>query len=116
MYPTDIPQPPFPQSPSASQFVRKLIYYQDQGQGQQQSILTRAKSFNLFMEYGGRTSKWEEGAPTPELLGVFIHQSGGNLGEERGVANMVILEINLGRLEICVVPSMLPTPYFIQII
>ena len=98
MYPTDIPQPPFPQSPSASQFVRKLIYYQDQGQGQQQSILTRAKSFNLFMEYGGRTSKWEEGAPTPELLGVFIHQSGGNLGEERGVANMVILEINLGAI------------------
>ena len=47
------------------------------------------------MEYGGRTSKWEEGAPTPELLGVFIHQSGGNLGrEERGVANMLILEMN----------------------
>ena len=40
---------------------------------------SRAKSFNLFID-SGRTSKWEGEAPTIWLPGVFIHQSGGNLG------------------------------------
>ena len=37
----------------------------------------------------GRTSKWDGEAPTPGLLGVFIHQSGGNLGGGGGPPDFV---------------------------